>query len=83
MDLACKHIGVKLTWHVSCVLEVWGWSWLNWFYMCGVDAFMLILCLDIGLWMWMYENDLDDNVNLMKLDFGHPCELMFEWFILN
>ena len=28
-----------------------------------VDAFMLILCLDIGLWMWMYENDLDDNVN--------------------
>jgi hypothetical protein len=25
-----------------------------------------------------YENDLDDDVKLMELNFGHPCELILE-----
>ena len=67
MNLGCMQIGVELTLNVSCVLEVWMWSWLNWLYMCKKDGFMIVPWLNMILLIhWMHE--FEDDWTIVFLD---------------
>ena len=46
--------------------------------MCMIEVLGIVM-LKLNVYdLVCYENDLDDNVKLVELDFGHPCELILE-----